>query len=289
MRVSHAIWAVLLGSQTVVSSPSADQSPKDVVRGAYIVELDNESDGPDSLYQTLAHDDEIAVEHRRDLRSSIFNAASFQVRDVATDGSHDAEGFMKKVRAKRNVKNVWPVRTVYINQDVAKPSRMHSPVIHRHESRNVDDSNITTFAPHIQTQINKLRAEGYTGNGVRVAVIDSGVDYTHSALGGCFGPGCLVEGGYDFSGDEFNPETGIPATPDDDPYDPCMGHGTHVAGIVAAQAKNNALGFSGGAPGVKLLAYRVWGCGGGSTNELMIAGFNRAFDDGADVIVCSNG
>ncbi|KAJ0123019.1 serine endopeptidase [Diaporthe amygdali] len=290
MRVSHAIWAVLLGSRTVASSASADQTPKDVVRGAYIVELDSDADGPDSLYQALASDDRIAVDHLRDLRSSIFNAASFQVRDAATDDGHDAERFMEKVRAKRNVRNVWPVRTVYINKEVSKPSQIYSPVSRRHESRDVGEiSNTTTFAPHIQTQIDKLRAEGYTGNGVRVAVVDSGVDYTHPALGGCFGPGCLVEGGYDFSGDDLNPETGIPASPDDDPYDYCMGHGTHVAGIVAAQAKDNELGFSGGAPGVKLLAYRVWGCGGGSTNELMIAGFNRAFEDGADIITCSNG
>ncbi|CAF5049990.1 unnamed protein product [Rotaria sp. Silwood1] len=34
------------------------------------------------------------------------------------------------------------------------------------------------------------------GNGVRVAVIDTGVDYNHPALGGCFGPGCKVAFGY---------------------------------------------------------------------------------------------
>ena len=36
-----------------------------------------------------------------------------------------------------------------------------------------------------------------TGQGVRVAVIDTGIDYTHPDLGGCFGPGCKVAGGYD--------------------------------------------------------------------------------------------
>ena len=45
---------------------------------------------------------------------------------------------------------------------------------------------------------------GLTGRGVRVAVIDSGIDYDHPDLGGCFGPGCRVVKGYDLVGDAFN-------------------------------------------------------------------------------------
>src|SRR3989344_2155720 len=60
-----------------------------------------------------------------------------------------------------------------------------------------------------------------TGEGVKVAVIDTGVDYGHPNLGGCLGPECKVVGGYDFV-DE-----------DADPMDE-NGHGTHVAGIIAA-------------------------------------------------------
>jgi subtilisin family serine protease len=49
----------------------------------------------------------------------------------------------------------------------------------------------------------------YTGKGIKIAVIDSGVDYTHPALGGCFGAGCRVVAGYDFIGDNYH-ETGKP-------------------------------------------------------------------------------
>jgi subtilisin family serine protease len=127
-----------------------------------------------------------------------------------------------------------------------------------------------------------------TGKGFRVAIIDSGVDYTHPALGGCLGPGCLVEVGYDFTGDDFLP--GVrPAEPDDDPADNCVGHGTHVAGTIAAQLENNDYGFVGAAPGAKLGAYRMWGCTARSTVEIELAAFARAVEDGADIISYSNG
>src|SRR5436305_7224826 len=60
---------------------------------------------------------------------------------------------------------------------------------------------------------------GTSGKGVVVAVIDTGIDYTHPALGNGFGPRARVIGGYDF------------ANSDTDPMDD-NGHGTHVAGII---------------------------------------------------------
>ncbi|MFP5247323.1 MAG: S8 family serine peptidase, partial [Thermoanaerobaculia bacterium] len=63
------------------------------------------------------------------------------------------------------------------------------------------------------------RANG--GAGVKVAVLDTGIDYTHPALGGGFGEGHKVAGGWDFVNDDADPM-------DDN------GHGTHVAGIIAA-------------------------------------------------------
>lgn len=92
------------------------------------------------------------------------------------------------------------------------------------------------------------------GTGIKVGIIDSGVDYTHPALGGCFGEdNCKVRYGYDFVGDGSN---GF-LQPDDDPMD-CAGHGTHVAGIIAANSSTSSL--IGVAPNVTLGAYRVFGC-----------------------------
>ncbi len=83
-----------------------------------------------------------------------------------------------------------------------------------------------------------------TGQGQTVAVIDSGVAWDHVALGGGFGPGYRVVGGWDF------------AENDDNPYDdgPAGFHGTHIAGALAG----NHGSFSGIAPDADIVALRVF-------------------------------
>ena len=129
---------------------------------------------------------------------------------------------------------------------------------------------------------------GYTGEGIRVAVMDTGIDYDHPDLGGCFGPGCRVETGWDFVGNAFNADPSSALynpVPAPDPYpDDCNGHGTHVAGIVGANG--NVVGV---APEVTFGAYRVFGCEGSTTADIMIAAMERALADGMDVLNMSIG
>lgn len=112
------------------------------------------------------------------------------------------------------------------------------------------------------------------------------IDYLHPALGGCFGPGCLVSYGTDLVGDDFNGAN--KPQPDPDPLDACNGHGTHVAGIIAAQP-NNPYGIIGAAQDVTLGAYRVFGCRGDVGNDILIAAYNMAYEDGSDIITASIG
>lgn len=77
---------------------------------------------------------------------------------------------------------------------------------------------------------------GYTGNGIRIAVIDTGIDYEHYNFDGN-GPGTVfpttkIAGGYDFVGDSWHPDTSPTLVPDLDPMDQ-QGHGTHMAGTIA--------------------------------------------------------
>ena len=103
-----------------------------------------------------------------------------------------------------------------------------------------------------------------TGQGIRVAILDTGIDYTHPDLGGCFGPGCKVMGGYDFVND------------DADPWDD-NGHGTHCAGIVAANGT-----VKGVAPDADLYAYKVCNQSGSCWSSDIIAGIERATDPDGD-------
>ena len=131
---------------------------------------------------------------------------------------------------------------------------------------------------------------GYTGAGVKVGIIDTGLDYKHPDFGACekVGPNCRVAYGYDFVGDAYDSSSPTSVTaPDDDPMD-CAGHGTHVAGIVGAKA-HDSTGITGVAPGVTFGAYRVFGCNATTESDVMIAAMERAFADGMQVINMSIG
>ena len=140
-----------------------------------------------------------------------------------------------------------------------------------------------------------VQAKGYTGKGIKVAVLDSGVDYTHAALGGSGNvasfnannatviepgtfPTAKVVGGYDFVGEAWTGATGSPPlAPDPDPLDKGTGagHGTHVAHIIG--------GGGGVAPGASLYAVKV--CSSVSTScsgIALIQGMEFAADPNGD-------
>lgn len=113
--------------------------------------------------------------------------------------------------------------------------------------------------------------ESLTGKGVVVAILDTGIDYNHPDLGGAFGLGQKIIGGYDFVDN------------DEDPLDE-DGHGTAVAGIISA---NGVL--TGIAPESSLLAYRVVDKMGNVKSSDLIRALERASKDGADIINLSLG
>lgn len=167
--------------------------------------------------------------------------------------------------------------------------------IHRLNLKTLDNSYSVPLisAPQVWTL-----GLGNTGNGIKVGIIDTGIDYLHTNFGGpgtgydannttIVGdapnyPGAKVIGGYDFVGDDYDAsgESGSPVPqPDPDPMD-CNGHGSHVAGTVAgygvlqdgstyggpygpgAYTTANFYIGPGVAPQAQLVALRVFGCEG---------------------------
>jgi minor extracellular serine protease Vpr len=86
-----------------------------------------------------------------------------------------------------------------------------------------------------------------------------------------------------FNADPTSPFYDPVPVPDPDPDD-CQGHGTHVAGIVGANG--DAVGV---APEVTFGAYRVFGCDGSTTADIMIAAMERALADDMDILNMSIG
>ncbi|MGG7619472.1 S8 family serine peptidase [Bacillus coreaensis] len=144
-------------------------------------------------------------------------------------------------------------------------------------------SPVTTYSVQSETNTEIIGAEtirGYfdpkhqrlTGKGITVGVIDTGIDYNHPDLRRSY------KRGYDL------------VDIDDDPmetkgmYGQSTLHGTHVAGIIAANGK-----IQGVAPDAKIIAYRALGPGGSGTTEQVLAAIEKAIKDKVDVLNLSLG
>jgi minor extracellular serine protease Vpr len=114
------------------------------------------------------------------------------------------------------------------------------------------------------------RQHGLNGQGVRVGIIDTGIDFDHPDLHG-YGPSGKVVGGYDY------------VNTNDKPLD-TNGHGTEVAGIIGANGS-----FSGMAPKSQLFSYKVSSTGEDVSSEYIVQSISRAITDKMNVINISLG
>jgi len=113
---------------------------------------------------------------------------------------------------------------------------------------------------------------GFTGSGMKIAIIDDGVDYTNPDLGGCFGPNCKVTAGWDVDNND----------PDPMPVEPSTSHGTLLAGEMVANSSMKGIAY-----GAKLLAYKADGTGG---PDVGFRALERLLQDGgADYLNFSSG
>lgn len=142
----------------------------------------------------------------------------------------------------------------------------------------------------------RAHAAGFAGQGKRIGVIDTGIDFTHAMFGGAGTkeafeavdpnvpnagfPNAKVIGGMDFVGTSFDAGSEILSAriprPDVNPIDEAE-HGTHVAGTIAGIGDDTAT-YSGVAPEAKLLALKVFGKSGSTSDEVVIAALEYSAD-----------
>ncbi|WP_328444458.1 S8 family serine peptidase [Streptomyces sp. NBC_00386] len=120
-----------------------------------------------------------------------------------------------------------------------------------------------------QIGADKAWEAGYDGTGVKIAVLDTGVDKTHDDLK------TQVVGEKNFSGS--------PDTVDH------VGHGTHVASIAAGTGAKSGGTYKGVAPGAEVISGKVLNDEGYGDDSAIIAGMEWAADEGADVVNLSLG
>ncbi|WP_010198830.1 S8 family serine peptidase [Bacillus sp. m3-13] len=136
-----------------------------------------------------------------------------------------------------------------------------------------------------------LHENGFTGEGVKVAVIDTGIDYNHPDLKDAY------KGGYDFVDNDDDPmettyedwkQSGMVEVYAGNTY--YTAHGTHVAGIIAGQGTNETeYAVTGISPGVDLYGYRVLGPYGSGMASHIIAAIDQSVQDEMDIINLSLG
>ncbi|KAI9313684.1 peptidase S8/S53 domain-containing protein [Dichotomocladium elegans] len=276
--------------------------------GRYIIEFDDAFRGsPTDFIKEVQRNHaqfKWTVTHDLDAsKSSIFRGTSIQLKhhhqqQESRLGSNNAAGsgqhprMMTESQVMRTVMDEYAIKRVYPVVEVPRPSVRHQNVLQTQQGNILSPEVSGLPFSHAMTQVDRVRQElGLTGKGVVVGIIDTGVDFYHPALGGGFGPGYKVALGYDLVGDHFDFTDPSSVKPSPEPLDICEnpfnGHGTHVAGIIAAE--DTIHNFTGVAPDVTLGMWRVFGCKGSGSNDVIIKAMLMAYEAGCNIINLSLG
>ncbi|MGD6830624.1 S8 family serine peptidase [Sutcliffiella halmapala] len=196
------------------------------------------------------------------------------------------------------------VKAVYSNAEVQveKPASIEAPSTEAAVHGMSAENNFLN--------VNKLHEEGFTGKGIKIAVLDTGIDYNHPDLSTAY-KGYRAQPnvdpktidphsvkGWDFVDDDADPmetsyadwvKAGKP-NPSNNGSDYFTTHGTHVSGTIVGQGENESdYSTTGIAPDAELYVYRVLGPGGGGLSDDVVAGIEKAVTDGVDIMNLSLG
>lgn len=151
------------------------------------------------------------------------------------------------------------------------------PLIDESQARAVESCNSREITENLlQVNADRVWELGYTGEGVLIAIIDTGVSLTHADLQGQFWDGGaeFPNHGYDFANHDNNPS---------DQH----GHGTHVAGTLCGTGLSGAQ--TGVAPNAKIMALKVFGANQQTDETFLVEAIQFAVEHGADLLNMSLG
>lgn len=184
---------------------------------------------------------------------------------VTVDAS---EKGLEQIAQADNVADIYPVLVYHLPKTV--PSSINT--------QNVTPQTSNARAV-VQAQDLKLGETNLTGEGIKIGIVDTGIDLSHVAFGGngdvndpanqVIDDNRKVVAGYDFVDNDALPQD-------------CPGHGTHVAGIAAGN--DSTQDFKGIAPDAKLGVYRIFDCKNKTRSDAVVAALDRALDDGMNVV-----
>lgn len=199
----------------------------------YIIEIDD----PTVLTQLKTNNPKIEIDK---IYNTVFQGASIIAK----------QNDIKKLKQQPGIKNIHPTSTYKVELDQSVPFIGGDAIRGKFDSKN----------------------RRLTGKGVKIGVIDTGIDYKHPDLERNY------NGGFDVVDEDHDPMETIKSQ-----GEPTL-HGTHVAGIIAANGKVNGV-----APEAEIYAYRALGPGGIGTSDQVIAAIEKAVEDGMDIINLSLG
>jgi subtilisin family serine protease len=178
-------------------------------------------------------------------------------------------------------------------------SQKRQPFTQIKSEEQLDLKNIKNQFSTITADFIGAKDHAFRGKGIKVAVFDTGIDYTHNMFNGpgtkesftsvdpaketSLFPNSKVKGGIDLVGEDFTPwslhaPNAVPRI-DNNPID-TSGHGSHVAGTIAGRG-DGVNTHDGIAPEADLYAIKVFGSGG-TGDDIVIAGIEWALDPNGD-------
>lgn len=238
----------LLTASTMAALQPLSISKHIIVSNAYIVQLNNQPHPSSSSLPTRSTNAHERF-HRRAANIDYSVRKEFQNPSLFLGLSINLNHNLSESKAKEllhsipDVVSVWPVYLVHApnstprNRNTNASSTVFSGPQYPAGISNSTVPKITgdlgVNSAHMMSDIDKVHTLGIKGKGIKIGIIDTGVDYRHPSLGRGFGIGYKISGGHAFVNDDFH-GFGDPGD-GPDPLATCYGggHGSHVSGLPA--------------------------------------------------------